>query len=422
MEYWTILVLAAVRLGCNFDYDKLHNLAEEHRSPRSIMGVAGWDNSQSFDWRRINENIRALSPDTIERINHAIVGEGHRLAPHAAEKVRGDSFVVATNVHYPTDSSLIGDGLRQIVPLAVKLARVLEIQGWRQHKHLLVNVRKQLRTVDRAAASKGKNRKRRLEEAYRTLIEFADDLLKRALELLDPKVFMITPCEHSIAVNRQRDELHNLLNKTIYVCDLARRRVLQGETIENDEKLLSLFEPETQLIHRGKTPNPIEFGHRVLVIEDSVGFVCHYTVMQRGAVDSEVVVGEMKRLQERLGGRIQRASHDRGFHSPENQVELAKLVPHPCLPKPGMRQAAKQEQESTVEFREGRRKHSGIESAIGALQCGNGLTRCRDRTFGGYCRYVGLGILGRNLHVLGKRLLARKDKTCAAARTSRDAA
>ena len=76
MEYWTILVLAAVRLGCNFDYDKLHNLAEEHRSPRSIMDVAGWDNSQSFDWRRINENIRALSPDTIERINHAIVGEG----------------------------------------------------------------------------------------------------------------------------------------------------------------------------------------------------------------------------------------------------------------------------------------------------------------------------------------------------------
>ena len=76
MDYWTILVLAAVRLGCNFDYDKLHNLAEEHRSPRSIMGVAGWDNSQSFDWRRINENIRALSPDTIERINHAIVGEG----------------------------------------------------------------------------------------------------------------------------------------------------------------------------------------------------------------------------------------------------------------------------------------------------------------------------------------------------------
>src|SRR5208337_2626993 len=107
MTYWSILVLGAVRLGCNFDYDRLQNLAEEHRSLRQVMGIGGWCDDQTFDWRCLRDNICLLSPDTIERVNHLIVAEGHRLVPEAAETVRGDSFVPATNIHYPTDSSLI---------------------------------------------------------------------------------------------------------------------------------------------------------------------------------------------------------------------------------------------------------------------------------------------------------------------------
>jgi transposase, IS5 family len=420
MDYWPILVLASVRLGCDLDYDKLQNLAEEHRSLRNIMGIGGWDDEQSFDWRCIRDNVCSLLPETIERINHRIVAEGHRLVPEAAETVRGDSFVVATNIHYPTDSSLIGDGLRLIVPLAVQLASRVGVDGWRQHKHLLRAVKQQLRALNRIAANKGRNSKSRLQDAYRALIDLADRILARALHLLDLALLAISPCEQGSDVNALRDKLHDLLTMTIQVCDVARRRVLQGETIANDEKLFSLFEPETQLIKRGKAPNPVEFGHRVFVIEDGAGFVCHYTVMQHGAVDSEIVVGEMKQLQERLRGQIRRGSFDRGFHSPENQVELAKLVAHPCLPKPGVHQSEQQEREATVEFRAARRKHPGIESAIGALQSGNGLDRCRDCTFGGYCRYVGLGIMGRNLHVLGKLLLAREDKICEAIRSRRD--
>ncbi len=419
MDYWTILVLASVRLGCNLDYDKLQNLAEEHRSLRNIMGIGGWDDDQAFDWRRIRDNICYLLPETIERINYMIVAEGHRLVPTAAKTVRGDSFVVATNIHYPTDSSLIGDGLRLIVPLAVRLSNLLGVGGWRQSQHLLRSVKQQLRVINRIAASKGRNSKSRLKDAYRTLIDLSDRILARALDLLGPDLLLTSTCVSLSEVNILQDKLHDLLNMTIQVCNVARRRVLQGETIANDEKLFSLFETETQLIKRGKTPNPIEFGHRVLVIEDSLGFVCHYTVMPDGAVDREVVVGEMKRLQERLEWKIQRASFDRGFHSPENQVELAKLVKLPCLPKPGVHQAKQQEREATVEFRAARRNHPGIESAIGALQAGNGLERCRDRTFGGYCRYVGLGVLGRNLHVLGKILIRRQDPQSVAGQSHR---
>ena len=419
MTYWSILVLGAVRLGCNFDYDRLQNLAEEHRSLRQVMGIGGWCDDQTFDWRCLRDNICLLSPDTIERVNHLIVAEGHRLVPEAAETVRGDSFVPATNIHYPTDSSLIGDGLRTIVPLAVRLARLLGLGGWRQRKHLLRTVKKQLRAINKIAKGKGRDFPKRLQDGYRTLLDLADRILARALELLDPALISIAPSAAASRINMLKEKLTDYINMTIHVCDLARRRVLEGERIDNSEKLFSLFEPHTQLIIRGKVPQPLEFGHRVLVIEDGAGFVCHYAILPRGAEDSEVLVEEMKQAQQRLNGRIRRASFDRGFHSPENQRELVKLVEQPCLPKPGHVQAQRQEQEATVEFRQARRRHPGIESAIGALQSGNGLDRCRDKTFGGYCRYVGLGILGRNLQVLGKLLIAREDPKCEAGQSRR---
>lgn len=419
MDYWSILVLGAVRLGCDLDYDRLQNLAEEHRSLRRIMGIDGWGDDRTFDWRCLRDNIGLLSPDTIERLNHLIVGEGHRLVPEAAETVRGDSFVVATDVHYPTDSGLIGDGLRTIIATARRLAGLLGRGGWRQHKHRLRSLKGRLRTINRIAASKGRDNPKRLRDAYRALLDTADRILERATELLDPASFLIRPGTAPQTIERLRTKLLDFVNLTIRACDQARRRVLAEESVPNAEKLFSLFEPQTQLIKRGKVPQPVEFGHRVLVIEDGAGFVCHFAILPHGAEDSDVVVEQMRQVQGRLGGRIRSASFDRGFHSPENQRALAELVAQPCLPVKGHVQAALQERAATVAFRRARRRHAGVESAIGALQSGNGLERCRGRGFGGYCRYVGLGMLGRNLHVLGKLLIAREAPECEAGRSLR---
>lgn len=117
--YWQILVLAAVRLGCNLDYDALQNLAEEHNTMRRIMGIGFWEDNDPkkppLDWRRINTNLRAIRPETLEKINNVVVQVGHQLDPQAAEHVRGDTFVVETNIHYPTDASVLVDGLRKIL-------------------------------------------------------------------------------------------------------------------------------------------------------------------------------------------------------------------------------------------------------------------------------------------------------------------
>ena len=98
---------------------------------------------------------------------------------------------------------------------------------------------------------------------------------------------------------------------------------------------------------------------------------------------------------------------------------MAAIVAHPCIPKKGQNVGRQQQEEATVEFREARQRHPGIESAIGALQAGNGQERCRDQSKLGYERYVGLGILGRNLQALGKLLLAKDAAECEAAKSQR---
>jgi hypothetical protein len=414
MHYWQILVLAAVRLGCDLDYDKLQDLAEQHRALRQIMGIGDWDEHTSFDWRRIQDNLIKIRPETFERINHLIVAEGHRLVPKAAETVRADSFVAETNIHYPTESSLIRDGLRKIFQIGAALAALVGTGGWRQHKHLYRKVKRLAREIDRIAARKGAGYQQRLKRPYRELLGLATTIIDRA-ETLRKRVKRRTSTE-VLALDA---DLKTFLERTLHVCGTARRRVLEGEQVPNSEKLFSIFEPHTQLYKRGKAAQPVQFGRQVLIYEDGAGFITHAYFLPRDQNDRDVVVEQTRLLQRRLEGRIRRASFDRGFHSPENQRELAEIVAEPCLPMPGTHQAQEQAREATVAFRQARQRHPGIESAIGALQAGNGLARCRDRSERGFHRYVQLGMLGRNLHVLGKLLIARHDAACQAAHSQR---
>lgn len=413
MNYWQIIVLASVRLGCNLNYDKLQDLAEQHRTLRQIMGIGNWDDHVRFDWRHIQDNICLLRPETIKKINEAIVAAGHQLVPKAIAKVRGDTFVAETNVHHPTESSLLRDGLRKIMTIAFVLAGRLGLGGWRQKAYLLRQVGVLVMAVGKAARSKAKNKAERLQAAYRPLLALAAKLLRRARDL-ERKAAKSTDLE----VMALHQELKQYLDLTEKVLDTAQRRIINGETVPNADKIFSIFEPHTELINRGKTPVPIQFGHSVLVIEDDAGFICAYDVLPNGTQDRDALIGVMKQLQDQHDGNIREASFDRGFYSEENQNELAKIVRTPCLPMSG-KKGEKQHRRAGVKFRKARKRHAGVESAIGALQSGNGLKRCRDHTKPGYDRYVALGILGRNLQVLGKLLLAQESPGSAAARTKR---
>ena len=417
MDYWQLLVLGSVRLGCNLDYDKLHDLAENHRKLRAIMGVGEWDEKTLFSWRRIRDNLCLLRAETIQKISDLVVAEGHRQVPEAAEQTRADSFVMETNIHYPTESTLIRDGIRKIIEMCVALSETHGPTGWRQHAHLWKQIKRASREIERIAAKKGPNYQKRLQKAYGKLLKQSRRIVQRARALCD-ELELPTASEDDIF---KEHTLQAFIARTERVQETARRRVFEGESVSNNEKLFSIFEPHTQLYKRGKAGEPIQFGRLVMVFEDGAGFITHHHLLPRHQGDKDVVVEQTRIVQQRLGGRIKQASFDRGFHSPENQEQLAEIVSCVCLPKPGKKQAAEQDATVPIEFRQARQSHPGVESAIGALQAGNGLERCRDRTELGYERYLALGVLGRNLHTLGRLLIAAESPESEAAKSRRAA-
>ena len=269
------------------------------------MGIGDWESEEKdqkrFDWRRIESNLNLLRPGTIEQISQAIIREGHRLEPQAAETVRGDSFVVQTNIHYPTDSRLIADGLRKVLGLAATLAGLFGLIGWRQHKHLYRKVRKLVRTIELIAASKGSGYQGRMKQPYRELLELADQVLTRAETLREtPRKYGRNGGAETLALDK---DLETYLQRTRHVCNLARRRVLQGETIPHHEKLFSIFETHTQLYKRGKAAEPIQFGRLVLVFEDGAGFITHHHILPRDKGDRDVVVEQTATAQKRHRGK-----------------------------------------------------------------------------------------------------------------------
>lgn len=414
---WQIVVLAAVRLGCDYDYDKLQDQAENHRALRTILGVGEWDDT-SFGARRIRETLCQLKPETIAAISHAVVSHGQELHGEAAKSVRADSFVVETNIHYPTESSLIGDGMRKIIPLCVDLAHELGESGWRQAKHWRRRIKEHVRTIAQISGSKSPKVQEGLPAAYQKLLERAATILDRAKTLQQQgETEGLTPTAMMLSEN-----LKHWIELTVQVCDTAYRRVVLKEDVPNRDKLFSLFETHTQLYRRGKASTPNQFGRMVLVYEDGAGFISHYHLMDRDSLDADVAVEQTREAQKKHKGAINTASFDRGFYSPENEKELSKIVDEPCVAPRHPNQYAERLENASVEFHRLRQHHPGIESAIGALQSGNGLKRCRDRSELGFERYLGLAILGRNIHILGKLLIARRNADAAAATSKRKAA
>jgi len=273
-------------------------------------------------------------------------------------------------------------------------------------KHIHKKAKQLDRKIGRLARGRRKDREVQLQDAYSQLIDLARKITDRSLELyvatagqtLDP------------LVAGQRKEILDFTVKTDYVASLAERRVLKGESIGHDQKIFSLFETHTELINRGKRPCPIEFGHRVLVVEDKAGFIVHIEVMKTGLQDVDVLASTIEAVQQRLNQKVKQASFDRGFWSPHNDRVLHESVELACLPRKGAPKA----DEQTSPFIQARHHHAGIESKIGALQSGNGQSRCRDQGEVGYARYIMLGALDRNLQTLGRLLLAGSSRARAA--------
>lgn len=176
------------------------------------------------------------------------------------------------------------------------------------------------------------------------------------------------------------------------------RRVIKGEVIPHDEKVFSLFEEHTEWVSKGKAGVPVELGLKVCILSDQIGFILHHQVMQT-QTDEKMAVEMVKETQKHFPS-LKSCRFDKGFHSPDNQTALKKLLDFVCLPKKGKLSQKDQQIEYSEEFRQNKRQHSAVESAINALEV-HGLDRCKDHGIEGFKRYVALAIVGRNVQHLG---------------------
>jgi len=410
MEQWKILVLGVLRQGLNADYDRIHELSNQHNTIRQMLGHCDWADEYRYELQTLKDNLRLFTPEILERINQEVVRAGHALvkkSPQDGLNARCDSFVVETDVHFPTDTNLLLDAIRKTIETCADLAGANGLSEWRQSAYNIRQFRKSYLKIQRMRHSTSKDEAKReakrseIEAAYRAYLEQAEGYLERArntrarLEIgcSVPSVWLQPLDEYLAHAERQTDQI--------------RRRVLQGETIPHSEKVFSIFQPHTEWIVKGKAGVPVELGLRVGVVEDHHGFILHHHVMEK-RTDDRVAVSIVQETKARYP-ELSSVSFDKGFHSPQNQADLKEILDRVVLPKKGKRSKADTARERDPQFIRLRRRHSAVESAINALEV-HGLDRCPDHGIDGFKRYVALAVVARNIQHLGAVLRRQEEE------------
>jgi IS5 family transposase len=412
MTLWNIFVCGVLRLDLNEDYDRLLELMNHHDTVRQMLGH-GVFNDTCYELQTVERNVRLLTPELLDTINQLVVSAGHDLVKKKeGEALRGrsDSFVVKTDVHFPTDISLLFDAMRKTITLLADLCNRHGMSDWRQSAYNIRQVKRTMRSAQNAKRGKAKSedkkeeREASIKKAHQAYLDVAQSYLDKA------QVTLATLESQGLTEKKdvdQKREIRNFMDHAVRQIDQTKRRVVQGEAIPHAEKVFSIFEPHTEWISKGKPGVPVELGVKVCIVEDQYQFILHHQVMER-KTDDQVAVSIVKETKERFAD-LNAVSFDKGFHSPENQTMLKALLEQVVLPRKGKLSQQAQIDEHTEAFIKARRRHSAVESAINALGV-HGLDMCPDHGMDGFKRYVALAVVARNIHRIGDILKQREQK------------
>ena len=412
MDQCTILILGMLRLNCKINFDKLHELANQHKILRMMLGHDVLDDKR-YSLQTIKDNVNLLTPELLDEINTIAVNFGQKkIAGHKpGSPLKGscDSSVLKTNVHFPTDIGLCFDAVRKSTETVRMLCNHFAISGWREAKSNIRKVKQKFRKISKLKKSTSKDenkqqqRKQLIKEAHAGYINLSESFLDKARETIDAIVVHeedYTLCAKIVKVQQYIDDGKRQVAQ-------IRKRVIKGESIPHNEKVFSIFEEHTEWISKGKAGVPVELGKRICIVKDQYGFILHHRVMEN-ETDDKIAVSIMRETKERFQS-FNSCSFDKGFHSPANQKALAEILDKVYLPRKGRLSKEAKEIEFSEDFMEARRKHSAVESSINALQ-NHGLDICRDHGIEGFKRYVALGILARNFQIIGHMIQQKELK------------
>jgi len=314
-----------------------------------------------------------------------------------------DSFPVKTNVHFPTDISLLYDSIRKSLQLTSYICENNKISDLRQSKYQINNVKRKMREISKIKKSTKSNNEEKLKNAHAEYVEIAQYLVDKLIVVL-AKIDADVP--KSVILSTQLSEINKYLNYTKVFINQIVRRLINKEVIPHSEKVFSIFEPHTQWISKGKAGVKVELGIPVAIMKDQHGYILLHEVMQ-DVSDVDVAVPMLKKAL-LMCPLIKSCSFDRGFWSKENRRKIGELVT-PIMPKKGKLNKTEAKEQNNPKFIELRKKHSAVESAINGLNH-TGLNKCYDHGIEGFERCVSLSVLTRNILNIGNQVKNINDK------------
>ena len=320
-----------------------------------------------------NRAFNRLTPDTLHAVNDAVIHAAVDVGLEDGTKLRVDTTVVETDIHHPTDNTLLWDSVRVLTRLVRQLDDRLPA-GVGPFTNRTRAARRRMQAIQRMTT---KERHRQQVPTYRALIRVAEHVVHEARAVAERTQVVDGDLTTRVAVETIRREIARHCELGDRVISQARRRVLQGEQVPTEEKLYSIFEPHTDLIKRGKILKPIEFGHKVFLAESGRGLITQYQVLKGNPADQIHVTPSLTRHAAAFGHAPNLYSSDRGFFNDANiQTCTAAGVTLTCIPQSGGKRSAEREAlEHSLAFKKGQRFRAGIEGRISGLFRGRGMKR-----------------------------------------------
>ena len=398
------LILKRVK---NWDYRELRERIADGMTLRQFT---------EFHWARVpkhhafHRDFNRLTPDTLKAINELIVQAAVDLGLEDGSKLRVDTTVMETDIHHPTDNTLLWDVVRVITRLVGQLAKARKRQCFKGFCNRTRAARRRMQEIQRMTS---RQRQERQTTTYRALIGITEEVVESARRVVqDTSNASGKDLFADLAVAGFRKGIEHYCGLGDRVIDQARRRVLNGEQLADAEKIYSIFEPHTDLIKRGKVRTPLEFGHKVFLAESAKGLITQYKVLDGNPSDAIHVAPSLKCHKKAFGHAPKLYGADRGFFSEQNLASCARSgVSLACIPQRGGKKTAKREAyEKGAAFKKGQRFRAGIEGRISVLSRGRGMKRCFAEGSERFELWVGAAVLANNLMVIAALLAKRRSR------------
>jgi len=351
----------------------------------------------------------ALGPEVIKQMHERLVtiAQASGLAP--GRRMRVDTTVVETDIHYPTDSSLLGDGVRVLIRMMKKITKIAGEVGTKLCDRSR-GVKLRVLDIARAARAKGKPHQERLKRAYSQLLNSTSRVVGQA-KLFSWEISQgakrSTNVAQQLALEGLRQQLDSMVLLVKQVMKQTRARIFRGDT-RFEGKLFSLFEPSTELIRKGKAAKPNEFGKMVKLQEAENQIVTNYEVYARRPNDSDLLIAAIETHQAMLGRVPYLVAADAAFYSARNEAAAKSMgVKRVCVPNRSTKSLERKREQKKRWFRDGQKWRTGCEGRISVAKRRHGLDRCRYKGDAGMQRWVGLGVIADNLVNIGRAMEKR---------------